>query len=533
MSAAALRLARPTLRAKPAFATSLGSGLSRSLARPTPPGSTSIKPSALSRSSPLASLPLTPGARPFSLWSSRKDEGLQTIEPAPAPAPAPETSADALASAVGDVVDADAGGAAEAVASSTDTVQGAASGAADALSHAEADITAAIDGAMDAVHVGSDPSVTSAVSEFAAAGLPNGWLTVPYMQQLLEYVTLSTGLPWWQVIVGTVVVAKVLLLPVTIRGMRSAARLASIQPHMQRIMNNLTVARQTNNQTQITKASDDVKFLMIRNGVNPLAPMVPVLFNTPIFVTLFFAIDYMAHAGLATMTTGGGLWFTNLNVPDPYMILPIATSVSQLISIELGQVLAKGMRPVDPAQRLTRNIIRGALLVTPLFIRNFPAAVLLMWATNAILTAVQTIVLSSPAMKARLGTGTFQPVLPPAVPAQAQTEATATIESMKHSDDQNPFRSLSDRLAEEKQRTENAARDVKVRAPANPEAPAFTSAQDRATAQMNRQYQQATLGANAPDHRPVLAKRSARRSTLKTDADAASGNQKPQEGHDA
>ena len=44
----------------------------------------------------------------------------------------------------------------------------------------------------------------------------------------------------------------------------------------------------------------------------------------------------MATAPVESMKSGGALWFTDLTIPDPYYVLPFASCLSFLITIEVS-----------------------------------------------------------------------------------------------------------------------------------------------------------------------------------------------------
>jgi YidC/Oxa1 family membrane protein insertase len=49
----------------------------------------------------------------------------------------------------------------------------------------------------------------------------------------------------------------------------------------------------------------------------------------------FFALRGMARAPAVGFDVGGVAWFSNLCVPDPYMVLPAITALTALVSIKV------------------------------------------------------------------------------------------------------------------------------------------------------------------------------------------------------
>lgn len=65
-------------------------------------------------------------------------------------------------------------------------------------------------------------------------------------------------------------------------------------------------------------------------------PLLFLMFQMPIFISVFIGLRAMATLPVASMATGGVLWFTDLTIPDPYYILPILTSLTMLATIEVS-----------------------------------------------------------------------------------------------------------------------------------------------------------------------------------------------------
>lgn len=55
----------------------------------------------------------------------------------------------------------------------------------------------------------------------------------------------------------------------------------------------------------------------------------------PLFVSFFMGLRGMANVPVDSMRTGGLFWFTDLTLPDPYYLLPILTSATMWLTIEV------------------------------------------------------------------------------------------------------------------------------------------------------------------------------------------------------
>ncbi|XP_039586879.1 mitochondrial inner membrane protein OXA1L-like isoform X2 [Passer montanus] len=73
---------------------------------------------------------------------------------------------------------------------------------------------------------------------------------VGMIQNLLEFLHLDLGLPWWGAIAAGTVGARILLLPLVLRGQREAARLSRHLPELQRLSQRVAEARRGTDQNQ-------------------------------------------------------------------------------------------------------------------------------------------------------------------------------------------------------------------------------------------------------------------------------------------
>jgi len=61
-----------------------------------------------------------------------------------------------------------------------------------------------------------------------------------------------------------------------------------------------------------------------------------LLFQAPIFLSVYKGINEMAALPVVSMQSGGLLWFTDLTIRDPYFALPLITAATLFITIEVG-----------------------------------------------------------------------------------------------------------------------------------------------------------------------------------------------------
>uniref|UniRef100_A0A8C3V0A4 OXA1L mitochondrial inner membrane protein n=1 Tax=Catharus ustulatus TaxID=91951 RepID=A0A8C3V0A4_CATUS len=215
---------------------------------------------------------------------------------------------------------------------------------------------------------------------------------VGMIQNLLEFLHLELGLPWWASIATGTVGARILLLPLVLRGQREAARLSRHLPHLQRLSQRVSEARRGTDPNQVAVAYSELVAYQRRHDVNPLRG-----FLTPLFVSFFLALQGMAAAPVPGLLRGGLAWFPNLAAPDPLYALPLLVTRLHLarLGAETG-VAAPGAGPM-------RQILRLLPLVFLPFIIHFPTAVFTYWLTSNCFSLLQTGLLRVPALRTDFG----------------------------------------------------------------------------------------------------------------------------------
>ncbi|XP_039997340.1 mitochondrial inner membrane protein OXA1L [Xiphias gladius] len=234
-------------------------------------------------------------------------------------------------------------------------------------------------------------------STLAELGLA-GHTPVGLIQNLLEFMHLDLGLPWWGAIVAGTVLARLAVFPVIVKGQREAAKLNNVLPEMTKLTNRMTEAKQSGNKFEFAKAYTDLNLFQKKHDVNPLRGFLVPLVQAPIFVSFFIALRKMAYLPVPSMQTGGMLWFPDLTAADPFYILPLAVTGTMFFILELGA--ESGID--NPNLRAMKTVFRiMPLVILPLTI-NFPTAVFTYWLTSNCFSLGQVALLRHPLVRERL-----------------------------------------------------------------------------------------------------------------------------------
>ena len=102
------------------------------------------------------------------------------------------------------------------------------------------------------------------------------------LTELLGWLHSSVGLTWaWAIIVLTLIV-RMVILPLTIKQIRSMQRLQVHAPELKAIQQKYKHDKQ--------KMNEEVMKFYRENNVNPLASCLPLLLQLPVFLALFFVL---------------------------------------------------------------------------------------------------------------------------------------------------------------------------------------------------------------------------------------------------
>jgi len=177
------------------------------------------------------------------------------------------------------------------------------------------------------------------------------------------------------IIVLTMLV-RLVVSPLMVRQMRSAEKMRMVQPKVKALQEKFKDDRQ--------KQSEEMMKLWKEEGINPLGGCLPLLFQFPVLIGLFFALQSsigLRHAPFA-------LWINDLSQPATLFVLPgLDFPIRILPLIMAGSMfLQQKMTPttgMDPAQAKMMLIMMPGMML--LFSYTFPSGLVLYWTVSNIL----------------------------------------------------------------------------------------------------------------------------------------------------
>lgn len=248
--------------------------------------------------------------------------------------------------------------------------------------------------------------VTENLSELASAGLGTSMTPVSLVQNALEFLHSTVGLPWWASIVAITIVARGACFPLIIKAQKNMSKMSEYMPEVQALQEKITRARKARDLEALERYGNEISLVMKGREFDSLKALGPTVAQGAVALSVFFALQGMAKVSLKSMEVGGIAWFTNLCIPDLYYILPMMSSLTLFY-------LMKSSSNMMPMPEPTKTFIVALIPVTTFFfIMNFPASCLVYWVTTNSITLVQHEILKWPAVRNYFGLSEFRPPTP-------------------------------------------------------------------------------------------------------------------------
>jgi YidC/Oxa1 family membrane protein insertase len=240
-----------------------------------------------------------------------------------------------------------------------------------------------------------------AAAEQVAAFEPTWWPSDQALV-LLNWINETAGLPCYAYsIVGTTLAFRVLLFPLFVKGQRNSSRMAHCQPELKKLMEQMDKQKGNVDQAAQLRYTQQVKALFKKYDCSFFGSLVAPLASAPMFMSFFFGLKNAPEIFPELLATGGMLWFPDLTVPDPYVIMPVLSATTFLLMTEVGK---DQMMASDPVRGQTMvNVFRAlAVAMVPLTM-NFNSAVFVYWTTNNSFSLFQSILLKQKFVKNAFG----------------------------------------------------------------------------------------------------------------------------------
>ncbi len=172
----------------------------------------------------------------------------------------------------------------------------------------------------------------------------------------------------WAIVVLTLVI-RLILFPLTYKGMVSMNKMKALSPKMKELQAKYKDDKQ--------KLNAHMMELYKKHGANPMGGCLPMLLQIPVF----FAIYRVLQNAVELKGAPWILWIHDLAVMDPYFILPVLMGASMFIQQRLSP-----NNFTDPTQE---KIMKFLPLIFTFFFVTFPAGLTLYWFVSNLFSIAQ------------------------------------------------------------------------------------------------------------------------------------------------
>ncbi|KAJ3269243.1 Mitochondrial inner membrane protein oxa1l [Terramyces sp. JEL0728] len=173
-------------------------------------------------------------------------------------------------------------------------------------------------------------------------------------------------------------------------------KMSNVKPQIEPIQTEMNRLKSIGDAMGAAKEQQKLMQVFQKEGVSPFSGLWGLL-QAPVFISFFLALRNMCSLPVPGLSTSGFFWIQDLTLPDPYMILPIASAVGMLAAMELNASVAQNQSPV------TKNIFRFLIVGTIPFFYNLASGVFIYTAVGAIATLVQTLLLQNGLIRRKAG----------------------------------------------------------------------------------------------------------------------------------
>jgi YidC/Oxa1 family membrane protein insertase len=206
------------------------------------------------------------------------------------------------------------------------------------------------------------------------------------------------GLTWAWSIVALTVIVRVLLVPVAIRQIHSMQSLQIHAPEMKAIQQRYKNDRQ--------KQSEELMKFYKENKINPYASCLPIVFQIPIFIGLFFVLRdfkkeiFCTRGDFCETDADGKLqvlpdfvsdleWLSLVNITEPTIEAWGPVLIAVYVASQLTSTYLMSTAMQSKAQRW---LIMFLPIVFLPFILSFPSGLMIYWLTTNLWTTGQGLI---------------------------------------------------------------------------------------------------------------------------------------------
>jgi len=200
-------------------------------------------------------------------------------------------------------------------------------------------------------------------------------------RHVLNWLHYTIGLPWAWSIVALTVIVRILLVPLTVKQIHSMQNLQRYAPQMKEIQKKYKNDKQ--------KQNEELMKFYRENQINPAASCLPMLFQLPVFIALYYSLRHFAHEPASQHP--GSLAFLHF-VPSIAAHTTSFWGGYILLIVYVARQMASTLFMSATADKTQRILFMVMPLVFVFVIARFPAGLVLYWVTTNLWTVGQGLI---------------------------------------------------------------------------------------------------------------------------------------------
>ena len=206
---------------------------------------------------------------------------------------------------------------------------------------------------------------------------------------ILEFLHASLTLPWGWAVIGLTLIVRILIVPLTVRQIHSMQELQQHAPELKAL-------QQRYKHDKVKQREEVMKFYR-ENRINPAAACLPILFQFPIFIALYFVLRDFEEEVFRPKYPDSDLGWLGI-VPDITDNITAHWSGYLLLVIYVASQVASGWFMSAQAQMSQRIMFLVLPFIVLPFIIDppgstvFPVGLLMYWVTTNLWTVGQGLV---------------------------------------------------------------------------------------------------------------------------------------------
>ena len=199
---------------------------------------------------------------------------------------------------------------------------------------------------------------------------------------ILEWLHGTIGLPWAWAIIALTLIVRIVILPLTIKQIRSMQRLQIHAPELKEIQKKYKHDKQ--------KMNEEVMKFYRENNVNPLASCLPLLLQIPVFFALFYVLKDFEKEVFPNYPDSDLGWLGI--VPNITENLNTHWTGWLLLVVYVGSQLASTFFMSTTMDSRQRYLFLALPFLFIFFVINFPIGLMLYWSTTNLWTVGQGLI---------------------------------------------------------------------------------------------------------------------------------------------